>query len=276
MESGKEKFKRLFSRKKAQAQGSSQGPDSSNGPAANHIDLKPNGDNKATRIKKTPLIAGMAVIGIAGYGAVEYMQHHSFFSASKPPTAKVKPAKIGNPPMPQVHHEAKMPKAPTQDATAPVKSAAPSPASSSAPKTKPKNPYAAQDAAFEASVGGGSGAGGLGLSWQQPQSAKSAPTATPTTLPVAEADMTGQQKKKTPPPLVTRETSPYELLEGAVIPAVLKSGIKSYLPGQIQAVVSQNVYSTVNGATLLIPAGSTLVGTYSSQTKMGTNRLAVA
>ena len=161
--SPKEKFARWLSRKKGGVpEGSSAGPVTSVKP----VEVKPNGDDKATRIKKTPLIAGMAVIGIAGYGAVEYMQHHSFFSASKPPTAKVKPAKIGNPPMPQVHHEAKMPKAPTQDATAPVKSAAPSPASSSAPKTKPKNPYAAQDAAFEASVGGGSGAGGLGLSWQ--------------------------------------------------------------------------------------------------------------
>jgi type IV secretion system protein VirB10 len=76
--------------------------------------------------------------------------------------------------------------------------------------------------------------------------------------------------------LVTREISPFEVLQGSVIPAVLESGIKSYLPGEITAVVSRNVYSSVNGATLLIPAGSKLVGTYDSQTTLGVNRLMVA
>lgn len=69
---------------------------------------------------------------------------------------------------------------------------------------------------------------------------------------------------------------PYSLLTGFVIPAILKSGIQSDLPGQIMAQVSQNVFDTPVGNHLLIPQGAQLVGTYSSEVEFGQARVLVA
>jgi type IV secretion system protein VirB10 len=60
------------------------------------------------------------------------------------------------------------------------------------------------------------------------------------------------------------------------MPATLISGINSELPGQIVAQVSQHVYDTPTGRHLLIPQGSRLVGTYSSDVAYGQSRVLVA
>lgn len=70
--------------------------------------------------------------------------------------------------------------------------------------------------------------------------------------------------------------TPFELRAGFVIPATLISGINSDLPGQIMAQVSQNVYDTPTGKHLLVPLGSRLVGSYSSEVKYGQARVLVA
>ncbi|MDD4616143.1 MAG: TrbI/VirB10 family protein [Alphaproteobacteria bacterium] len=70
--------------------------------------------------------------------------------------------------------------------------------------------------------------------------------------------------------------TPYELRAGYVIPATLISGINSDLPGQIIAQVSQNVFDTPTGKFMLIPQGSRLVGTYSSDVVYGQSRVLVA
>lgn len=71
-------------------------------------------------------------------------------------------------------------------------------------------------------------------------------------------------------------TSPYVLRTGFVIPGTLISGINSELPGQIVAQVSQNIYDTATGKYLLIPQGSRLNGTYSSEVSFGQARAMVA
>jgi type IV secretion system protein VirB10 len=76
--------------------------------------------------------------------------------------------------------------------------------------------------------------------------------------------------------LVRKPASPYELMQGGVIPATLTTGIESDLPGQITAVVSRNVFDSASGAHLLIPAGAQLVGTYSSKVLPGQASVAVA
>lgn len=68
----------------------------------------------------------------------------------------------------------------------------------------------------------------------------------------------------------------YELRAGFVVPATLISGINSDLPGQIVAQVAQNVYDTPTGNHLLIPLGSRLVGSYSSEVAYGQARVLVA
>ncbi|KTT27415.1 conjugal transfer protein TrbI [Pseudomonas oryzihabitans] len=70
--------------------------------------------------------------------------------------------------------------------------------------------------------------------------------------------------------------TPYELRAGFVVPATLISGINSDLPGQIMAQVAQDVYDTPTGKFLLIPQGSRLVGSYSSDVAYGQARVLVA
>jgi len=68
----------------------------------------------------------------------------------------------------------------------------------------------------------------------------------------------------------------YEVKTGAVIPAVMISGINSDLPGQIIAQVSSNVYDTADGRYLLIPQGARLYGVYDSRVIYGQSRVLVA
>ena len=75
---------------------------------------------------------------------------------------------------------------------------------------------------------------------------------------------------------VKKPASPYILQTGFVIPATLISGINSSLPGQIMAQVSQNIYDSPIGNWRLIPQGSRLVGTYSSEVAFGQARVLVA
>ena len=75
---------------------------------------------------------------------------------------------------------------------------------------------------------------------------------------------------------VQKLASPYVLQTGFVIPATLISGINSSLPGQIMAQVSQHIYDSPVGKWRLIPQGSRLVGTYSSEVEFGQARVLVA
>lgn len=69
--------------------------------------------------------------------------------------------------------------------------------------------------------------------------------------------------------------TPYELRAGSVIPAALITAIHSDLPGDLIAQVSDNVYDAETGRHLLIPQGSRLLGTYSSDIPKGRNRVLV-
>lgn len=66
--------------------------------------------------------------------------------------------------------------------------------------------------------------------------------------------------------------SPYQVMAGSVIAASLITGINSDLPGLVVAQVTENVYDTVTGRTLLIPQGSRLIGTYDSVVAFGQSR----
>lgn len=70
--------------------------------------------------------------------------------------------------------------------------------------------------------------------------------------------------------------SRYELRAGAVIPATLQTGINSELPGQITALVAQDVRDTATGTFVLIPQGSRLVGSYGADVQYGQERVLVA
>jgi len=67
--------------------------------------------------------------------------------------------------------------------------------------------------------------------------------------------------------------SPYVVQAGTVISGALITGIRSDLPGQITAQVSENVYDTPTGKYLLIPQGARLIGLYDSQVAFGQSRV---
>lgn len=72
---------------------------------------------------------------------------------------------------------------------------------------------------------------------------------------------------------VQQNHSAYALTPGAIIPATLETGIDSDLPGTIVAQVSQNVYDSRKGKSLLIPQGTKVIGHYDSQVTYGQNRV---
>ncbi|WP_227287674.1 TrbI/VirB10 family protein [Boseongicola sp. H5] len=72
---------------------------------------------------------------------------------------------------------------------------------------------------------------------------------------------------------VSPPASPYILQAGAVIPAALVTGIRSDLPGQIVAQVTQNVYDSPSGRYLLIPQGTRLIGAYDNDVGSGQRRV---
>ncbi|AZG78418.1 TrbI/VirB10 family protein [Methylocystis rosea] len=72
---------------------------------------------------------------------------------------------------------------------------------------------------------------------------------------------------------LAQPASRYVLQAGAVIPAALVTGIRSDLPGQITAQVTENVYDSPTGRYLLIPQGAKLIGVYDSQISFGQSRV---
>jgi type IV secretion system protein VirB10 len=80
-------------------------------------------------------------------------------------------------------------------------------------------------------------------------------------------------RRTTSPERITRPASPYVVQAGTVIPGALITGIRSDLPGQITAQVTENVYDTPSGRLLLIPQGARLIGVYDSQVTTGQSRV---
>lgn len=66
--------------------------------------------------------------------------------------------------------------------------------------------------------------------------------------------------------------SPYTVQAGAVIAAAMVTGLRSDLPGQITAQVTENVYDGPTGRILLIPQGSRLIGQYDAEVAFGQSR----
>ena len=63
---------------------------------------------------------------------------------------------------------------------------------------------------------------------------------------------------------------------GAIISAALVTGLRSDLPGQVVAQVTENVLDSPTGRTILIPQGAKLIGTYDHDVAAGQSRALVA
>jgi type IV secretion system protein VirB10 len=74
------------------------------------------------------------------------------------------------------------------------------------------------------------------------------------------------------PGRVQPPASRYVLQAGAVIPAALITGLRSDLPGEVTAQVTEDVYDSPTGRFLLIPQGARLIGQYDAQVSFGQTR----
>ena len=107
--------------------------------------------------------------------------------------------------------------------------------------------------------------------------------------PPAEVDASGQREKRAflaQPSDATGASddlqatlrdpsSPYLVMAGTTIPAVMVGGINSDMPGMVIGQVAENVYDTATGNYLLIPQGARLIGQYDNSVSMGQTRVGV-
>ena len=80
-------------------------------------------------------------------------------------------------------------------------------------------------------------------------------------------------RRTTSPDRIAALASSYVVQAGNIIPASLITGIRSDLPGQIAAQVTENVYDSPTGRFLLIPQGARLIGIYDSHVAFGQSRV---
>lgn len=104
-------------------------------------------------------------------------------------------------------------------------------------------------------------------------SAGGGPSAPPSAVDRRLAFLNGAAERRT----VSTETlqdpiSPYTVQAGAVIAAAMVTGLRSDLPGQITAQVTENIYDSPTGRILLIPQGSRLIGQYDAEVAFGQSR----
>jgi type IV secretion system protein TrbI len=112
----------------------------------------------------------------------------------------------------------------------------------------------------------------------QPQAADSKPPIDPGSLQNMQDRKLGFLNAETDKRTVSldklsRPASRYILQAGSVIPAALITGIRSDLPGEITAQVTENVCDSPSGKILLIPQGARLIGQYDSQISFGQIRV---
>jgi type IV secretion system protein TrbI len=82
-------------------------------------------------------------------------------------------------------------------------------------------------------------------------------------------------RRTTSPDRLSRPASSFIIQAGTVIPAALITGIRSDIPGQITAQVTENIFDTPTGRAKLVPQGARLIGLYDSQVSFGQSRVLV-
>ena len=141
-----------------------------------------------------------------------------------------------------------------------------------------------RDTARTSSVFLGHGAAGAVATVPQIAAVPDQAVALPQTSPAAQGDHSAKRAFMTQASTqrtvsverLTAPVSPNVVQAGSIIPAALITGIRSDLPGQITAQVTQNVYDSPTGRILLIPQGARLIGEYDSQITAGQTRVLLA
>jgi len=100
------------------------------------------------------------------------------------------------------------------------------------------------------------------------------PPATPTAQERQQAFLNAPVDRRTvAADRVAAPASPNILQAGAIISAALITGIRSDLPGQITAQVTENIYDSPTGRILLIPQGTRVIGQYDNNVQFGQSRV---
>ncbi|WP_211100308.1 TrbI/VirB10 family protein [Azospirillum sp. B4] len=100
------------------------------------------------------------------------------------------------------------------------------------------------------------------------------PAATPTTQERQQAFLNAPVDRRTVAAhRVALPASPNILQAGAVISAALITGIRSDLPGQITAQVTENIYDSPTGRILLVPQGTRVIGQHDNNVQFGQSRV---
>lgn len=100
------------------------------------------------------------------------------------------------------------------------------------------------------------------------------PPATPTAQDRQNAFLNAAADRRiVAPDRVAAPASPNVLQAGAVISAALITGIRSDLPGQITAQVTENIYDSPTGRILLVPQGTRVIGQYDNNVQFGQSRV---
>lgn len=98
--------------------------------------------------------------------------------------------------------------------------------------------------------------------------------ATPSAEARQQAFLNAEPDRRTvAPDRVAAPASLNVLQAGAVIPAALITGIRSDLPGQITAQVTEHVYDSPTGRILLVPQGTRVIGQYDNDVGFGQRRV---
>ncbi len=69
--------------------------------------------------------------------------------------------------------------------------------------------------------------------------------------------------------------SPYQIMAGTLLPAMLVTGIDSDLPGEILGQITRDIYDSQQRF-LLIPRGTKVIGRYDNQVALGQSRMLIA
>jgi type IV secretion system protein VirB10 len=100
------------------------------------------------------------------------------------------------------------------------------------------------------------------------------PPTTPTPQDRQNAFLNAAADRRTvSPDRVAAPASPNILQAGAVISAALITGIRSDLPGQITAQVTENIFDSPTGRILLVPQGTRVIGQYDNNVQFGQSRV---
>ena len=262
------------------------------GLAAGGLNQKP-AVGGVVRVGKKPVAIAIGILCLGGGAMYIGLKEMGGGTAHTTHVAKVTPGKVPN--VPDYTPPAK-PKMPVSTVASTAASSAPTgqaisgqPAQPGQParrNAQPKNqqPSPQMKAAMAALNGNDLVGGSLADGGSQPNAGTASGQPTTPVQPLTVSQSKVPQNKSNAESgkgvydqhLVRRPASPYELMEGSVIPATLNTAINSNLAGMITATVSRDVYDSESGAYLLIPAGSRIVGMYSSKVLPGQGRVAVA